>query len=381
MSNKRVVLSAAYGLGNIGDEAICDVILNDIVAAVPDSMITVLVFDTQLFLSAHPAFSKDTELHSILSMQFSMRDLVRLSSWARAVRILRAIQTADYFIWGGGGIVRNRIAWLKKYIRPLKIAIFFRVPVYVYCIGVDTLSRKDVLEEIQILRSAKVVTVRDEYSAANLRLALGAVSELYTVPDPAYRFDLRASYPVRSEPHAQLRVGLNIALWKADMSDAAHVAQFVDAVSQELLTMHRVTPFTLLHLPTAPMKDSHVFSLIAKKIQNEIPYEEHVSESAYEFCNKLASLDVLIASRLHAVILATTIPHLPIVSVAYDEKVEALHAQLSPHERCSYQELLSPGCLSRKVRDTIHTEPSNFARESRAESMQSRLLLARFFNS
>ena len=117
INNKKIVISAAYGMGNLGDEAICETIIYDSVSVDSATRITVLVIDKYLFFTSHPDFVGRKNIR-IRSMDFRRGTLFNPMKVIDVFMGMVAIVFCDVFIWGGGNLIRNKKYWLNIYIKP-----------------------------------------------------------------------------------------------------------------------------------------------------------------------------------------------------------------------------------------------------------------------
>ena len=324
---KRIVISAAYGMGNLGDEAICETIVADLLVVKPESMITVFVFDIQKFYKAHPLWVDNKNI-LISKIIYRKIDFLNPSNIFITLRNIITIARCDLFVWGGGGIVRNRPDWLRVYIDPLKKAISLKKKIIVWSIGVNEITDVQVIDLISNLKSVHYISVRDEEGKANLEKILERDIEhrICVVNDPVFHFSERTQQKEGGE-HV---IGLNIAFWKADLSDSKKVYQFVNSVASSLNGLYEKIKYKLIYLPTDQEKDGVLFSMLQAKLNPNILIENKICATPKSFLDEVSKVDVFIASRLHSIILASNVNSLPIVPIIYDEKVLHLSKKFSP---------------------------------------------------
>lgn len=320
MNNKRkikkIVISAAYGMGNLGDEAICETIVNDLFSINKDIEILIFVFDVDRFLKAHPSFRNNKKI-IISKIVYSKKDLFNLINIVSILKNILSIKFCDIFIWGGGGIVRNRTNWLKIYMLPLKTANFFKKNIFIWSIGVNNITDPEVVKLIGRLRGANFISVRDKESRDSLAKILNN-KEIYIISDPAYHFMSLEKNFVKKE---EFSIGLNFAFWKANLSNDSDVEKFIDSLSIALNNFSNKHKCVFYYLPTVPTKDNVFFMRLKKKLSPSINVVYPNIDTPKEYAEFLSNMDLFVCSRLHSVILASGINNLAIIPIVYDEKV------------------------------------------------------------
>lgn len=332
----RVVLSAAYGLGNLGDEAIAETIIRDIWALNKETKITVLVFDLKRFKMAHPNLVCDSRL-SVFLMDLRKKDLFYPTALISFfVGVLRII-FSDTFIWGGGGLIRNRTDWLRRYMRPLFLAQLFKRRILVWSIGVDEINNPGVKVLISKLKKPTFLSVRDLQSRRNL-MAILPKYDIEVVRDPVFHY--RDHLPINNDPE-EFCLGLNLSFWKADFNKKEELSLFVDTLAKCLLTLYESRAFKIKYLPTTGSKDDVVFKLLTQKIGQKINIFRVPLDSPVDFLREVSGVEFFVGMRLHSLILASNIPNLPWVGIIYDEKVLNLKNEADLDNIVSIEDLIS----------------------------------------
>lgn len=271
-----------------------------------EAHISILVFNVRSFFKQHPQWKESTAIH-VLPI--------------RSIRAMHAAGSADLFIWGGGGIIRNRPIWLKRYLLPLRVAQFFGRKIFICSIGVDVISSPEVLKLLQKIKPPRHFSVRDNQSRANFLQANGNFSseEVHVVRDPVFHFK-----EMQRTGGLQKRIGFDITYWKADFSDQKAVERFVDSYSRLLVALRDKTGATLVYLPTVPERDGVMYEALARRITRiECP----TVNTSEQYTNHLSRLDLFIGMRMHALIVASSVQGLPVTGIVYDEKVETLRVE------------------------------------------------------
>lgn len=323
MSSKKIVISAAYGMGNIGDEAICETIMHDVFSVDPGLDVTVLVFDKKLFLKAHPEFIGKKNIR-IRSMDFRRGSLLSLKKIIDITLGIIAVAGCDVFIWGGGNLIRNKKYWLNIYIKPILFAQVFNKRIIVWSIGIDEISNSEVKRLVGKIRKISFFSVRDKASKDNMAKISSYVAErdIAVVRDPVFHFS-HGARDARAD--AAKRVGFNITFWKADFTNTDETERFADSFSKILNAVHAKTEAKLVYLPSAAERDQAMYELLLKRLDPAITVEYPAIETPEEYVRNLSNLDVFIGMRMHSIIMASNVKNLPILGIIYDEKVQALN--------------------------------------------------------
>lgn len=137
----RIGITGSYGGLNMGDEAILQVIVEQLRAAVKAEIVV---------FSANPA---DTTMRHDVDHALDPLDLSRDELKAEVKRM-------DLLVLGGGGILFDQ--WVRQHLREVQLAQDGGVPVFVWAIGVGPLDDPANREAVKAcLERAVAVTVRD----------------------------------------------------------------------------------------------------------------------------------------------------------------------------------------------------------------------------
>jgi len=263
-----------------------------------------------------------------------------------------ALATCDLLMVGGGGLFRDRVAWIGYYLKPLFIAQSFRKKILVSCVGVDRITDRRVIALVNRIKPEAVFRVRDEDSRRNFL----AVHRRYgpdavrVIPDPAFHL---AESPVARIPHDGFVVGMNLAYWKADYTDSAKLDIFIRSMATALADFQATTPFKLVHLPTCQNKDGPVWERLKGLLPAGMALEESVAVTPSEYLKALAAVDGFIGMRLHSLIMSSNVDGLPIAAIAYDDKVTSLLGMLGRQPLAIGQIESHPAALAGKLAEMV----------------------------
>lgn len=302
----RVLLSGYYGFGNLGDEALLEVIVAQVKQRFPGVVLEVL--------SAQPEQTAST-FGVLATPRWNMRG------------VREAIGRADVVVSGGGGLLQSAtsIRSVVYYAGILREAIRQRRKTMIFAQSVGPLDVMGRFVVKAFCRGVDRATVRDARSKALLGELLPHTVVERTA-DPVFLYDLPAAdmdlsrEGLGSEPYAIVSVRKIPAL-----KDGRHaIARAVDRLSER----HGVR---VAFLPLGGVADAEVSTTIirlcktAPMLLPEAPLERAAAI--------LRGARVVIGMRLHALILAARFA-VPFLAIPYDPKVAALcedlHYPLEP---------------------------------------------------
>lgn len=294
----RVLLSGYYGFGNLGDEALLDVIVSQIRTRFPYAEIDVL--------SASP----DETAHRLrvsATPRWSGRD------------VRAAIRRADVVLSGGGGLLQNATSLrsLLYYVGILQQAgkAKRKSMVFAQSIGpLDVFGRFVVREGCRAVTRA---TVRDARSR-DLLASLLPETPVEQTADPVFLYDAPESdvdlssegLGPQSEPYAIVSVR-KVAAFKDGI---VPIARAVDRLSAKY-------GIRVAFLPLGGVQDAEVSTTIIRRCESRpllLPECPLPRAAAI-----LSRAHVVIGMRLHALIFAARYG-VPFAAIPYDPKVSSL---------------------------------------------------------
>lgn len=293
----RLLLSGYYGYGNLGDDALLEIIVARLRARFPRVVIDVL--------SATP---EKTAAHL---------DVIATDRWDRRA-IADAIGKADAVLSGGGGLLQSAtsIRSVLYYGGILHSAVKARRKAMIFAQSIGPLDALGALAVRRLCRGVARATVRDERSATLLRKLLPKTPVERTA-DPVFLYEPPAGIDLQAEglgpqhgPYALVSVRKTPSL-----RDGVHViARAIDRLTQE----HGVH---VAFLPLGGPADAEVSTTVIRACKSApVLLPECSLDKAAAL---IAGAKAVIGMRLHALILAArfAVPFLPI---PYDPKVAAL---------------------------------------------------------
>jgi polysaccharide pyruvyl transferase CsaB len=294
----RVLLSGYYGFGNLGDEALLEVIVSRLRARFPGVDIEVLSATPQLTAAA-----------------FGVRTVPRWN-W-RAVR--GAVGRADVVLSGGGGLLQNSTSLrsLLYYAGILREAIRAKRKTMVFAQSIGPLDAWGRLIVRRFCKGLRRATVRDERSRELLH-GLVPGTPVEKTADPVFLYDLPAAEADLSGqglgPESGAYAIVSVRKIPALKDGAEIVARAVD----RLALTHNVR---VAFLPLGGASDAEASTQIIRACKSApvlLPACELAEAAAI-----LRGARVVVGMRLHALILAARFA-VPFLAIAYDPKVTAL---------------------------------------------------------
>jgi polysaccharide pyruvyl transferase CsaB len=297
----RVLLSGYYGFGNLGDEALLEVIVTRLRARFPALAIDVLSADPQATSNRYGV--EATERWNI-----------------RAVR--EAIGRSTLVVSGGGGLLQSAtsVRSVMYYAGILRDAIKQERKTMIFAQSIGPLDAIGRFVVKRCCRGVDRATVRDARSVTLLRQLLPQTPVERTA-DPVFLYDLPSErYDLQreglgSEPYAIVSVRKTAGLKDGQRA----IARAVDRLSD----VHGVR---VAFLPLGGAADAEVSTTIIRLCKSApMLLPETTLERAAAI---LRGARVVIGMRLHALILAARFA-VPFLAIPYDPKVASLCEDLA----------------------------------------------------
>lgn len=300
----RFLISGYYGFGNLGDEALLQVIVSVLRSRRPYAEIDVLSADA-------PRTSHDLQIFAT-------------PRWdAKAVRA--SIRRADIVLSGGGGLLQDATSLrsLVYYAGILRAAAAAGRTTMIFAQSVGPLDfwGKTVVKEC--CKGIDAATVRDERSARLLGTLLPPSVHIERTADPVFLYDA---------PEEEIDLGAEGLGPQSDplvivsIRKAPGMKDRIDALAHAVDRLAQKHGARVAFLPLGGASDAEVSTLVIRKCKSApvlLP-ECDLSRAA----NIIRGAKAVIGMRLHALILAARYA-VPFLAIPYDPKVSALSEDLS----------------------------------------------------
>ncbi|MEW9702313.1 polysaccharide pyruvyl transferase CsaB [Paenibacillus sp. SI8] len=310
----KIALSGYYGFDNSGDEAV----LQSILLALQEQGQAQGFRIEPIVLSANP--EKTSEMYGVKAYH-------RMKPGS----LLRALREADGLISGGGSLLQDATSskTIPYYLAVLKLAQWLGKPTFVYSQGIGPVNRRMFDGWIRgVFKRCRYVSVRDTESADLLAKMRLPRERIEVVPDPVMGLPLRdargAAGPSTGSagasgaaPDAVRTVGVSVRFWNADRSE-------LEALSRSLsLLLAARTDVRLRFLPFHLPSDEVASQFVIDRLGDHATRVEMARGIAHpqDMLEQVASCDLLIGMRLHALIYAAS-QYVPMVGISYDPKID-----------------------------------------------------------
>jgi polysaccharide pyruvyl transferase CsaB len=305
----KIVISGFYGLGNTGDEAILESIVDNLRAELDKPDITV--------------FSLSPEQ---TAKEYNVKTVYR--GWKQDFGgKVRALKEADLLISGGGGLLQD--TYPTKFLfgpLPYYLLIVFlaklcgcKVMFFSQGIGPVTSTWGKILMKI-FANMADFVTVRDQFSKDYLHRLGVTRPQTVVTSDIVFAFKKKPDTACIDSLNLERRdnlVAVSVRPWFEAVKQFEQVAQILDSWIEE----RGVTPVFV------PMEGHHD-DTASKKVLAHMKHADkcHILGMKFtpnQYLNFIGECQMTIGMRLHALIFSTLlgVPH---IGLSYDKKVESL---------------------------------------------------------
>jgi polysaccharide pyruvyl transferase CsaB len=346
---KQILIAGYYGFNNAGDEAILSAMIHDLREQLPDLKIVVLSGNPRATVKLHGA---------------------EAISWIEIKTIINTMKMSDLVLLGGGGLFHDYWGFDPNTILTQNhsgiaffsgfsfMATLLMKPLMMYAVGIGPLFSDLGRQYTRFaFEQAHIITVRDDQSKEQL-IALGIAPDKITITaDPALGvFSKVAKVHPRELPPdkgpllcAALRnwdIGISPLHWENQVARALDI--FIDRNDGTVLFL----PFQELSKPE--LNDRNVSERIRDQMINKnrsFIMREDLSFS--ERAEVLSRCDIVLGMRLHALEFAVR-SCVPMVGLAYDEKVRNLLARIKFDDRLLDMREITAKSLASLLTDTLN---------------------------
>lgn len=305
----NIVISGFYGLGNTGDEAILESIIDNLRAELDNPDITVFSLSPE----------KTANTHHVKSVY---------RAWRRENKEkVKALKQADLLISGGGGLLQD--SYPTKFIfgpLPYYLLIAFlaklcgtKVMFFSQGVGPVNSTWGKFLMKL-FANKADFITVRDEFSK-DLLANLGITKpETVVTADIVFAFHhkvddaCRESLPLKGD---EKLVAVSVRPWFTNEEYYGIVAEALD----RLIDDKGITPVFV------PMEGHHDVNA-SNRVVEKMVYKEKVhilggDFTPNQYLHFISHCEMTIGLRLHSLIFSCLVG-VPHIGISYDKKVESL---------------------------------------------------------
>lgn len=288
---KKILLAGYYGFGNLGDEAILEMTLNQILEITDRKNITVLSGNRE-------ATSKKYNINTI--------DRYNIFS------IISKLVNSDALVFGGGSLLQDITSKrsIYYYLFLIRLAKIMNNKVIMLSQGIGPIINENSKKAVQsTLGLVDYITVRDKHSKEFLESIGMDENKIFLSTDPV--INLRAGENYVAKNSGRKKVCFSLRNWKS-----AEVSHKISKVAEKLIKDNIECYF----IPFYYNEDLELIDEVEKNIGDKAVYykEKLTTNEAFDI---IKSMDVLVGVRLHSLIFAAA-ANVPFAAVSYDHKVD-----------------------------------------------------------
>ncbi|PSN18389.1 polysaccharide pyruvyl transferase CsaB [filamentous cyanobacterium CCP5] len=289
----RAVLCGYYGMGNGGDEAL----LASLLQMLPSHI-------TPIVLSGDPIAT---------AQQYGVEAVPRKQAFA----VVRSLQSAQAFIWGGGSLMQDSTSWQNPlyYGGLMGLAQALGLKTIAWAQGIGPLRRPLTrFVARRTLQGTAAISVRDSHSVellANWQLPC------WQAPDPVWALDSKPVPGLWELPAPRIAVAVR--------GHASFTPQRIDQFARAIAAFQTATGTCVLLVPFQPQADLAVAQTIQTYLKG--PNQILIEADPRRLKGIFRGVEMTIAMRLHALIMSAA-EGCRCFALSYDPKVTYLMADL-----------------------------------------------------
>lgn len=299
-------MAGYYGFGNLGDEAILEMSLKQILEVTDRKNITVLSGNKEV---TRKKYNIDTiDRYNVFS-------------------VLNALKSSDVLIFGGGSLLQDVTSKrsIYYYLCLIRLAKLMNNKIVMLSQGIGPIiSEKSKKAVGSTLPLVDYITVRDKFSKEFLESLGVDKNKIFLSTDPVINlsedeninsngedFNLNDEESFKHKKTGNVKVCFSLRNWKD-----SDVSNKISNVAHRLIKNGIECHF----IPFYFKEDLQLIEQIEEKLGSDaFYYKDKIStKDAFEI---IETMDVMVGVRLHALIFAAA-ANVPIVAVSYDQKVD-----------------------------------------------------------
>ncbi|RDI40160.1 polysaccharide pyruvyl transferase CsaB [Falsibacillus pallidus] len=304
----KFVISGFYGLGNTGDEAILEAIIDNLRDEFNNPDITVFSLSPE----------QTAKEHHVKSVYRAWRHDNKGK--------IKALKEADLLISGGGGLLQDAYPTkflfgpLPYYLLIVLLAKLCGTKVMFFSQGIGPVTSTWGKILMKMANMADFITVRDQYSKDLVQKLGVSKPETVVTSDIVFAFKAKPDDScIKTLPltGSEELVAVSVRPWFEKVKQFEQVAQVLDYLIEE----KNVTPVFV------PMEGHHD-KTASEKVMAHMKHADKclmlgTDFTPNQYLNFIGNCSLTIGMRLHALIFSTLmgVPH---IGLSYDKKVESL---------------------------------------------------------
>lgn len=301
---KKILLAGYYGFGNLGDEAILEMAIKQIMEITDKENITVLSGNKEA-----------------TSKKYNVDTIDRYNVFS----IINKLMKSDALVFGGGSLLQDITSKrsIYYYLFLIRLAKMFNNKVVMLSQGIGPIVNENSKNAVKsTLGLVDYITVRDKHSKEFLEGLGMDKNKIFLSTDPV--INLRAGENYIAKNSSKKKVCFSLRNWKnADVSDK------ITKLTEKLINNNIECYF----IPFYYNEDLELIDEVEKNIGDKAVYfkEKLTTSDAFDI---IKSIDVLVGVRLHSLIFAAA-ANVPFVAVSYDHKVDHFVNSVNMKVACS----------------------------------------------
>lgn len=305
---KNILLAGYYGFGNLGDEAILEMVLKQLLQITDRNNITVL--------SGNKRETSD---------KYNVNTIDRYN----VLSIIKKLTGSDALVFGGGSLLQDVTSKrsIYYYLFLIRLAHFMGNKVVMLSQGIGPiLNERSKKITAKSLNKVDFITVRDKQSKEFLEEIGVEENKIYLSADPVINF--RAEENIAYRDKDRKKVCFSLRNWKN-----ASVSDKISAVAKKLSESGIECHF----IPFYYNEDLELVTEVEKNLGSKaVFYKERLSTNeAYDI---IKDMNLLVGVRLHSLIFAAA-ADVPFVAISYDHKVNHFVESVNMNVACNVEEL------------------------------------------
>ncbi|WP_313165712.1 polysaccharide pyruvyl transferase CsaB [Sedimentibacter sp.] len=288
---KKILLAGYYGFGNLGDEAILEMALKQILEITDRKNIIVLSGNKEITSKKYNIATIDR--YNVLSIIFKLK-------------------STDAIVFGGGSLLQDITSKrsIYYYLFLIRLAKLMNNKIIMLSQGIGPLIRENSKNAVKsTLKLVDYITVRDKHSMELLEDMGLDKNKIFLSIDPV--INLRAGENFINKTVGRKRVCFSLRNWRN-----ADVSCKISNVTKKLIENNIECYF----IPFYYNEDLELIDQVEKNLgESAVYYKERLTTN--EAFDIIKGMDVLVGVRLHSLIFAAA-ANVPFVAVSYDHKVD-----------------------------------------------------------
>ncbi len=301
---KKILLAGYYGFGNLGDEAILEMAIKQILEITDKKNITVLSGNKE-----------------VTSRKYNVNTIDRYNVFSIANKLMKS----DALVFGGGSLLQDITSKrsIYYYLFLIRLAKIMNNKVIMLSQGIGPIVNENSKKAVQsTLSYIDYITVRDKHSKEFLENLGMDKNKIFLSTDPV--INLRAGENYTAKNSGRKKVCFSLRNWKN-----ADVSKKISVLTEKLIEGNIECYF----IPFYYNEDLELIDEVEKNIGDKAVYykEKLTTGDAFDI---IKGMDVLVGVRLHSLIFAAA-ANVPFAAVSYDHKVDHFANSVNMKVACS----------------------------------------------